>query len=52
MIDLDMSGVKPSVMNFLLVGLLSVSFIVSAKYLVNRYDNFGTRVFRDVLNAV
>ncbi len=52
MIGLDMSDVKPSLLSWILIGLMAVSFIAVTKYAVNTIDNSVTRFFRPVLNAV
>ncbi len=45
----DMSDVKVSVLSFVIVGLMAVSFIVLSKYLVNKYQ---ITFFQDFINAV
>jgi len=35
--DLDMSDVKPSVLSWLVVGLMAVTFIAFLKYATNRW---------------
>lgn len=48
-INLDMADVRPSVASFMVVGLMSVVFIVMAKYLVTRYPVPGlTEVIKSV----
>ena len=51
-VDLDFSDVKPSILNWLIVGLMAVSFISVAKWGVNQYKNPVTDFFRDMVNAV
>jgi len=36
-----MADVKPSILNWLVVGLTAVTFIVAAKWLANRYPTSG-----------
>lgn len=52
MFEFDMADVKPSVLNWVIVGLLAITFIVFAKYVVNTYDNALTRPFREVITSV
>jgi len=52
MIGLDMSDVKPSLVSWVLIGLMSISFIAIAKYVTATVDNPVTRFFRPVLAAV
>lgn len=47
-IDLDMADVKPTVLSWIIVGLMAASFIVFAKYVFNRWSLPG----RDFVNAV
>lgn len=47
--NLDFADVKPSLFSWLIVGLMAVTFIVTAKYLVNRYPVGG---LTDLINAV
>jgi len=35
--DLDFADVKPSVVSWVIVGLMAVTFIVFAKFVVNRW---------------
>ena len=49
--EFDFSDVKPSVFNWMVVGLLALTFIVMAKYVVNKWDNPATKVFKDFVNA-
>jgi len=51
-IDLDFSDVKPSVLNWVIVGLLAISFISVSKFVVNQYRNPVTDFIRDMVNAV
>lgn len=48
-IDLDFADVKPSVMNWVVVGLLAATFIVAMKYAFNRWPVPGVT---DFFNAV
>ncbi len=50
--ELDLSDVKPSILNLITTGILAIVFIVLAKWLVNSMDNPVTNVFKDVINAV
>lgn len=49
MFDFDMADVRPSVMSWIVVGIMAVTFIVVAKYLLNRYPISGITEF---VNAV
>jgi len=47
--DFDFADVKPSLVSWLIVGLMSVTFIVVAKYLVSRWPVKGlTEVIQSV----
>lgn len=47
--SLDLSDVKPSLVNWLVVGLLAVTFIVVGKYALNRWPVPGlTALFNAV----
>jgi hypothetical protein len=46
---LDFADVKPSVVSWLIVGLMATTFIVFLKFLVNRYPVAG---ITEVINAV
>ena len=37
MFDLDMADVKPSLLSWVIVGLMSVTFIVFMKYVTEKY---------------
>lgn len=52
MLELDLSDVKPSLFNWVIVGLMAVTFIAASKFVVNHYDNPITAKFKDLLNAV
>ncbi len=52
MVDLDFADLKPSVLNWFLVGLMAMSFIVAVKFLIAKYPNPLTVFFRDFVNAV
>lgn len=40
-LDLDFADVKPSVVSWLIVGLMAVTFIVVAKYIFTRWPVAG-----------
>lgn len=47
--DFDLADVKPSLFSWLIVGLMSVTFIAVAKYLVTRFPVKGlTEVIQSV----
>lgn len=52
MFELDMSDVKPSVLNLVIVGLMAMVFIALAKYAVNTFDNPVTKFFQPLVNVV
>ena len=52
MIGLDMSDVKPSIMSWVIVGLMAISFIALSKVAVAQFDNPVTRFFRPILSTV
>lgn len=52
MIGLDMSDIKPSVLSFLLVGLMAVAFIALSKFAVAQFDNPVTRFVRPIIAVV
>lgn len=47
---LDFADIKPSVINWLIVGLMAVTFIVAAKWMVSRYN--VVPALSDLINAV
>lgn len=47
--NLDLADVKPSVISWVIVGLLASTFIVAAKWLLNKYPIAG---ITDLINAV
>lgn len=49
--ELDMSDVKPSLLSWVLVGLMAMSFIVFAKFVVNRWPNPATAFVAEFVNA-
>lgn len=51
MFELNFSDVKPSVLNWLIVGLMAVTFIAFAKFVVNNYDNPLTNKLKNIINA-
>ena len=52
MFELDFSDVKPSVLNWIIVGLMAVTFIAVTKYLVTKYDNPVTEFVRPIFVSV
>ncbi len=52
MFSFDPADVKPSVLNWVIVGLLAITFIVFMKYAVNHFDNPVTRPIKEVVNSV
>jgi hypothetical protein len=50
--EFDFSDVKPSLLNWLVVGLMAITFISLAKFLVNTYPNKLTTPFKDIINSV
>lgn len=49
----NFANLKPSVMNWVLVGLMAITFIAAAKFAVNHYgDNPFIAKFKDLVNAV
>lgn len=50
MFRLDFSDVRPSVLNWFIVGLMAITFIAFAKYMVNKYDNAITSTFKPIVN--
>jgi hypothetical protein len=46
--NLDFADVKPSVFSWLIVGLMALTFIVAAKFLVAKYPIPGVS---DIVNA-
>lgn len=46
---LDLADVKPSILSWVIVGLMATTFIVFAKWLVTKYPIAG---ISDVINAV
>jgi len=48
--ELDFSSVRPSVMNWFIVGLMAISFIAFAKFAVGKYDNPVTRLFKPIVD--
>lgn len=47
--NIDFAEVKPSLLNWAIVGLMAVLFIVFAKYILNRYPVTG---LTELINAV
>lgn len=47
--QLDFADVKPSLVSWIIVGLMASTFIVFAKWLVNKYPIAGVT---EVINAV
>lgn len=48
----DFADVKPSVMNWVIVGLLAITFIVFMKFAVNKFDVPFLSSIREVVNSV
>lgn len=47
--DMDFADVKPSIVNWVLVGLMAITFIVVAKWLTTKYPVKGlTEVIQSV----
>lgn len=46
---LDFADVKPSLVSWFIVGLMAITFIAFAKFIVNKYPIAGVT---DVINAV
>lgn len=52
MFELNFSDVKPSILNWLIVGLMAITFIAFVKFVVLKYDNSVTRMFAPLIAAV
>lgn len=52
MFELDLSDVKPSILNLFIVTMMAIIGIVLLKFLVNQYDNQATQLLRPLINAV
>jgi hypothetical protein len=50
--ELDMNDIRPSLFSWVMVGLMAITFIFFAKYLVNQYNLFPLTFVKDVVNAV
>jgi hypothetical protein len=50
--ELDFSDVKPSLLNWMIVGLMAITFIALAKFVVNHYSNPITDKFKSLVNSV
>lgn len=48
----EIDGLKPTILSWLTVGVMAVTFIVLAKYLVNAYPNPVTDLFKSTFEAV
>lgn len=44
--------IKPSVLSWVTVGVMAITFIVVFKFVVNKWSNPVTDVFRPVVNIV
>lgn len=52
MFELSFADVKPSVLNWLIVGLMALTFSAAAKFAVNHYSsNPIVSKFKDLVNA-
>ena len=52
MIELpDFASVRPTVLNWVIVGLMAITFIALMKFAVNRYDNPLLAKVKDLVNA-
>jgi hypothetical protein len=49
--EFDLKDIKPSVYNWIVTGLMVMSFIVLAKFVVNKYENPLTNAVRPFVNA-
>ena len=49
---LKLASVNPTVLNWLMVGVMAITFIVFIKYVVNAYPNPVTDVLKDTINSV
>lgn len=52
MFTFDFADVKPSVLNWFVVGMLAITFIVVAKFVVNKFDNPIVAPFKEVVSSV
>ena len=50
--ELDLADVKPSLVSFLVVGLMAIAFIALAKFAVNTVHNPITDLFRPIVDFV
>lgn len=50
---LDMTNaIKPSLLTWVTVGVMAITFIVLMKYIVNAYPNPVTAVFKSTIDSV
>lgn len=52
MFKLDFADVRPSLTNWLIIGLMAVTFITAAKFAVAHWDNAFTKPFKETILAV
>ena len=50
MIRFSFGDVSPSVLNWLVVGLMAISFIAFSKWAVNHFENPVTEFFKPIVN--
>lgn len=48
----DFSDVKPSALNWLIVGLMAITFISFAKFAVNHFDTPFLKPFKQLVTSV
>ena len=48
----DLGGLKPTAYNWLSIGISAITFILVMKYLVTKYDNPVTNIFKDAISSV
>ena len=49
---LKLASINPTVLNWVMVGLMAVTFIVVLKFVVNTYPNPLTDNLKEVVNSV
>jgi len=52
MFSLDFADVKPSLVNWMIVGLMAITFITLAKFAVNHFDTPVLKPFKSVSSSV
>jgi hypothetical protein len=52
MFEFDFADVKPSVLNWLIIGIMAATFIALSKYVVNTYQNPVTNFFSPLFNSL